>query len=136
MTVSFTLYGQQDSSAINIPSHWFPVSKYVIKPFEITSSNIIIPSDSSAYQRRNLIKLPFILIKKTDIAKDWSTIELKGKIQGRSYSVPFIAPLEWYFVKKIQINRKIALTRVINDTTRSLGAPSQFLQDNEGRVLR
>ena len=92
-----------------------------------------MPSDSSVYQSRNLIKLPFIIIKNTDIAKDWSTIELKGKIQGRSYSIPFIAPVEWYFDKKIQINRKSALTKVINDTTRTIATQSQFLQDNRGR---
>ena len=132
-TVSFALYGQQDSSIVDIPSHWYPVSKYVIKPFEISSQSLVMPSDSTRYQSRGLIKLPFFLIKNTNVAKDWSIIEIKGKIQGRSYSIPFIAPVEWYFDKKIQINRKIALTKVINDTTRSMGAQAQFLQDNRGR---
>ena len=102
-TVSCTLYGQQDTSITDISSDWYPVSKYVMEPFERSSYSLIMPSDSSVYQSRNLIKLPFIIIKNTDIAKDWSTIELKGKIQGRSYSIPFIAPVEWYFDKKIQI---------------------------------
>ena len=113
-TVSRVLYGQQDTSITDISSHWYPISKYVIQPFEKSSYSLIMPYDSSTYESRNLIKLPFIVIKKTDIAKDWSTIELKGKIQGRSYSIPFVAPVEWYFDKKIQINRKLALAKVIN----------------------
>ena len=131
-TVSFALYGQQDSSIVNIPSYWFPVSKYVIKPIALSSNNLIMPADSSTYESRGLIKLPFIVIKKTEVAKDWSAIELKGIIQGKSYSVPFIAPVEWYFDKRIQINRKIALTKTINDTSRSIVSQSQFLQDNRG----
>jgi len=73
-TVSFALYGQQDSSIVNIPSHWFPVSKYVIKPIALSSNNLIMPTDSTSYESRGLIKLPFIVIKKTEVAKDWSNI--------------------------------------------------------------
>ena len=135
MTIAFMINGQQERSVFDLPEHWYSTSRYVIRPFKQQVFIISAPQDSMQYQNRNLIKLPFIVIYNTKISRDWSTIEITGKVQGRSYSTPFIAPLEWYVNKKIQVNRKTALIKAINDTSKVIASQSQFLLDNRGRGI-
>ena len=127
--------GQQETSTLDLPEHWYSTSRYVIRPFKQQVFILSAPQDSTQYQNRNLIKLPFIVIYNTKISRDWSTIEITGKVQGRSYSTPFTAPLEWYVNKKIQLNRKTALIKAINDTSKAIASQSQFLLDNRGRGI-
>ena len=127
--------GQQETSTLDLPEHWYSTSRYVIRPFKQQVFILSAPQDSTQYQNRNLIKLPFIVIYNTKISRDWSTIEITGKVQGRAYSTPFIAPLEWYVNKKIQLNRKTALIKAINDTSKAIASQSQFLLDNRGRGI-
>jgi len=127
--------GQQETSTLDLPENWYSTSRYVIRPFKQQVFILSAPQDSTQYQNRNLIKLPFIVIYNTKISRDWSTIEITGKVQGRSYSTPFTAPLEWYVNKKIQLNRKMALIKAINDTSKAIASQSQFLLDNRGRGI-
>ena len=125
--------GQQDSSAVELPRVWYANSNFVVSPFKKDQPQLTIPGDSSTYKSRNLLRMPFIPIQKTYISKDWSIIEFSQQIQGSSYKVPFVASLEWYIDKKIQINRMSALSKAIKDTSKTLAGQSQFLQDNRGR---
>jgi len=135
VTIAFMINGQQETSTLDLPEHWYSTSRYVIRPFKQQVFILSAPQDSTQYQNRNLIKLPFIVIYNTKISRDWSTIEITGKVQGRSYSTPFTAPLEWYVNKKIQLNRKTALIKAINDTSKAIASQSQFLLDNRGRGI-
>ena len=94
VAITFMINGQENPSAYELPDHWYPASRYVIKPFKQQEFILSVPHDSVRYQSRNLIKLPFIIIKSTEISRDWSTIEFSGKLQGKSYKVPFVAPLD------------------------------------------
>ena len=71
-----------------------------------------MPYDSSTYVGRNLIRLPFVVVRNIDIAKDWSTITFTGKLLGESLNVPFVAPLEWYLDRQMKINREVAMFEV------------------------
>ena len=133
MTISFMVSGQQDSSAVELRRVWYANSNFVVSPFKKDQPQLTIPGDSSTYKSRNLLRMPFIPIQKTYISKDWSIIEFSQQIQGSSYKVPFVASLEWYIDKKIQINRMSALSKAIKDTSKTLAGQSQFLQDNRGR---
>ena len=135
VAITFMINGQQNPSAYELPDHWYPASRYVIKPFKQQEFILSVPHDSVRYQSRNLIKLPFIIIESTEISRDWSTIEFSGKLQGKSYKVPFVAPLDWYIDKKIQVNRRIALAKAFSDTSQALISQSQFLRDNRGRGI-
>ena len=125
--------GQQDTSNVELAEDWYPKSNFVSSPFKSYQTLLTVMGDSSSYKSRNLLRMPFVTIQKTSIAQDWSYIEFSEKIQGASFTIPFIAPLDWYINKKIQINRKNALIKAANDTSKSLTAQSQFLQDNRGR---
>ena len=78
-----------------------------------------MPYDSSTYVGRNLIRLPFVVVRNIDIAKDWSTITFTGKLLGKSLNVPFVAPLEWYLDRQMKINREVAMFKAIQDTART-----------------
>ena len=135
MTVFFSLYGQQDKSIQNLPSDWHPDSPYLFNPHKQSIYSLIMPFDSSEYKSRNLIRLPFVVIPKVIVSKDWSTISFTGEYFGKSYNMPFVAPLEWYVNRNIQIKRQVAMMKAIQDTVRTSGGQSQILQDNRGRGL-
>ena len=135
MTVFFSLYGQQDKSIQNLPSDWHPDSPYLFNPHKQSIYSLIMPFDSSEYKSRNLIRLPFVVIPKVIVSKDWSTISFAGEYFGKSYNMPFVAPLEWYVNRNIQIKRQVAMMKAIQDTVRTSGGQSQILQDNRGRGL-
>ena len=135
MTVFFTLYGQQDKYIQNLPNDWHPDSPYLYNPHTQSTYSLIMPYDSIGYKSRNLIRLPFSVIPKVVVAKDWSFISFTGQYFGKSYNMPFVAPLDWYVDRNIQIKRQVAMMKAIQDTIRTSGDQSQILQDNRGRGL-
>ena len=94
--------GQQDTSNVELAEDWYPKSNFVSSPFKSHQTLLTVMGDSSSYKSRNLLRMPFVSIQKTSIAQDWSYIEFSEKIQGTSFTIPFIAPLDWYINKKIQ----------------------------------
>ena len=107
MTVSFMVNGQQDTSNVELAEDWYPKSNFVSSPFKSHQTLLTVMGDSSSYKSRNLLRMPFVSIQKTSIAQDWSYIEFSEKIQGTSFTIPFIAPLDWYINKKIQIKTQM-----------------------------
>ena len=135
MTVIHPIYGQRDPSISDLPNNWHPNTPYLYNPYKQNSYSLIMPYDSSTYVGRNLIRLPFVVVRNIDIAKDWSTITFTGKLLGKSLNVPFVAPLEWYLDRQMKINREVAMFKAIQDTARTRGGQSQILQDNRGRGI-
>ena len=70
MTVAFPAYGQGGSSISNLPSNWHPNTPYLYNPFQQNTYSLSMPYDSSNYKSRNLVKLPFVIVRNIDIAKD------------------------------------------------------------------
>ena len=135
MTVIHPIYGQRDPSISDLPNNWHPNTPYLYNPYKQNSYSLIMPYDSSTYVGRNLIRLPFVVVRNIDIAKDWSTITFTGKLLGESLNVPFVAPLEWYLDRQMKINREVAMFKAIQDTAKTRGGQSQILQDNRGRGI-
>ena len=135
MTVIPPIYGQRDQSISDLPNNWHPNTPYLYNPYKQNSYSLIMPYDSSTYVGRNLIRLPFVVVRNIDIAKDWSTITFTGKLLGKSLNVPFVAPLEWYLDRQMKINREVAMFKAIQDTAKTRGGQSQILQDNRGRGI-
>ena len=135
MTVFFNIYGQQDKSVQNLPNDWHPNSPYLYNPYKQSIYRINMPYDSISYKSRNLIRLPFVIIPKINISEDWSTISFRGEYFGESFNIPFIAPLDWFTNRNLQIKRQTAMMRAIQDTSRISRDQSQILQDNRGRGI-
>ena len=89
MTVALTAYGQGGSSISNLPSNWHPNTPYLYNPFQQNTYSLSMPYDSSNYKSRNLVKLPFVIVRNIDIAKDWTTITFSGELDKKSLTVPF-----------------------------------------------
>ena len=85
MTVIFPVYGQGDPSALDLPNDWHPRTPYLYNPYKSDQPSLVMPYDSSTYSPRGLIRLPFFIVRSTQISKDWSTISLAGKLIGKSY---------------------------------------------------
>jgi len=135
VTVLFPAYGQGEPSISDLPNNWHPNTPYLYNPYKQNTYSLVMPYDSSTYTSRNLIRLPFVVVKNIDIANDWSTITFTGKFLGKSLNIPFVAPLEWYLDRQMQINREVAMFKAIKDTVRTRGGQSQILQDNRGRGI-
>lgn len=135
MTVIFPSYGQGDPSVPNLPNRWHPSTPYLYNPYKTDQPSLVMPYDSLTYSPRGLIKLPFYIVRSVEISKDWSTISFAGKLYGKSYIVPFVAPMDWYFEKQIRVNRELAFEKAIQDTSRTKGPRSQILQDRRGRGI-
>ncbi len=135
LTVLFPLYGQGRASIHDLPENWHPDSPFLYNPDKQYLYSLAMPHDSATYQPRNLIRLPFIIVRKIEVAKDWSTISLTGKLIGKSYTMPFVAPVDWYFKKQIRLNRQLAFEKAIRDTSRVRTSQGQILQDRRGRGI-
>ncbi|MBT4068130.1 MAG: cell surface protein SprA [Candidatus Marinimicrobia bacterium] len=135
MTVIFPSYGQGDSYVQNLPNRWHPSTPYLYNPYKTDQPSLIMPYDSLNYSSRGLIKLPFFIVKSIEISKDWSTISFDGKLHGNSYTMPFVAPMDWYFEKQIKLNREVAFEKAIRDTSKARGSQSQILQDRRGKGI-
>ena len=135
MTVIFPVYGQGDPSAHDLPNDWHPRTPYLYNPYKSNQPSLVMPYDSLTYSPRGLIRLPFFIVRSTQISKDWSTISLTGKVIGKSYTMPFVAPVDWYFKKQIRLNRKLAFEKAIRDTSRARTPQSRILQDRRGRGI-
>ena len=132
MTVVSPTYGQGGSSISDLPNNWHPNTPYLYNPFQQKIYSLSMPYDSISYKSRNLVKLPFVIVRNIDITNDWSTITFSGELDKKSLTVPFVAPVEWYLDRQIKINREIAMFKVIKDTTTIQGDQSQILQDRRG----
>ena len=135
MTVVFPVSGQRDISIQNLPNDWHPDSPYLYNPNKQHTFSLVMPYDSTMYKPRNLIRLPFVIVRNIDIAKDWSTITFTGHYIGKSLNIPFVAPVDWYVDRQIQINRELAMLKAMHDTLRFRASQSQILQDNRGRGI-
>ena len=135
MTVVFPVSGQRDISIQNLPNDWHPDSPYLYNPNKQHTFSLVMPYDSTTYRPRNLIRLPFVIFQNIAIAKDWSTITFTGNYIGKSLNIPFVAPVDWYVDRQIQINREVAMMKAIHDTLRYRASQSQILQDNRGRGI-
>lgn len=135
LTVLFPLYGQGGASIHDLPENWHPDSPFLYNPDKQYLYSLTMPHDSATYQPRNLIRLPFIIVRKIEVAKDWSTITFTGLYFGESLNVPFVAPVDWYVNRQIKVNRQLAMHKAIHDTTTLRKLQSQILQDNRGRGI-
>ena len=79
LTVLFPAYGQGGSSIQDLPENWHPNSPFLYNPDKQFIYSLAMPYDSTTYQPRNLIRLPFDIMRKIDVAKDWSTITFTGR---------------------------------------------------------
>ncbi len=134
MTVVFPVYGQGDPSTLNLPNSWHPETPFLHNPYKTERPSLVMPYDSIAYMPRGLIRQPFITIQFIEISRDWSTIKFTGQLYGKSYTMPFIAPMDWYFEKQIRVNRELAFVKTIQDTSKA-GQRSQIIQDRRGRGI-
>ena len=135
VTVVFPATGQGNPSIQNLPNSWHPQTPFIHNPYETVRPSLIMPYDSLSYSPRGLIRKPFLIIKSAEISKDWSTITLSGKLFGKLYTMPFAAPMDWYFEKQVKLNRELAFVKAIHDTTRSGSPQTQMLQDRRGKGI-
>jgi len=135
VTVVFPATGQGNPSIQNLPNSWHPQTPFIHNPYETDRPSLVMPYDSLSYSPRGLIRKPFLIIQSAVISKDWSTITLSGKLFGKLYTMPFAAPMDWYFEKQIKLNRELAFVKAIHDTTRSRSPQTQILQDRRGRGI-
>jgi len=135
VTVVFPATGQGNPSIQNLPNSWHPQTPFIHNPYETDRPSLVMPYDSLSYSPRGLIRKPFLIIQSAEISKDWSTITLSGKLFGKLYTMPFVAPMDWYFEKQIKLNRELAFVKAIHDTTRSRSPQTQILQDRRGRGI-
>ena len=136
VTVVFPATGQGDPSIQNLPNSWHPQTPFIHNPYETDRPSLVMPYDSLSYSPRGLIRKPFLIIQSAEISKDWSTITLSGKLFGKLYTMPFAAPMDWYFEKQIKLNRELAFVKAIHDTTRSRSAQTQILQDHQKKNIK
>ncbi len=135
MTVVFPAYGQGDPSAPALPNRWHPSTPYLYNPYKTQKPSLVMAYDSTTYSPRGLIKMPFAIVQSVEISKDWSTISFTGQLGGESHTMPFVAPMDWYFDKQIRLNRELAFEKAIRDTSRAKMAQRQILQDRRGKGI-
>ena len=97
----FILQGQTADSVYSLSPSYHPISPLVVNPFPEIPRPIGWSSDTlyhpigllnDNYGKRNVT---------VTINSDWSYITFTETLDGEIIRVPFSAPVEWYFRKKI-----------------------------------
>jgi len=98
--------GQPDSFALKLPESFYPTSDYVSPAFPDIPKPLSLLSDT--------LRAPLGWIKsnvfqheiEVYIDRDWKYITVTELIDGEIYTIPFTAPVNWYFQQMINVKRQ------------------------------
>ena len=110
----FILQGQTADSVFTLSPSYHPISFLVVNPFPEIPRPIGWSEDTlyhpigllnDNYGKRNVT---------VTIDSDWSYITFTETLDGEIIRVPFTAPVEWYFIKNMHINRRLEFIKSVS----------------------
>jgi len=110
----FILQGQTADSVFTLSPSYHPISFLVVNPFPEIPRPIGWSEDTlyhpigllnDNYGKRNVT---------VTIDSDWSYITFTETLDGEIIRVPFTAPVEWYFIKNVHINRRLEFIKSVS----------------------
>ncbi len=105
LTALTIVFGQPVESVTFVPSQFRFHNPWVARPFDLEPLPLHFPTDSLSTPQ-GFVTIPGLIKKRSALfSRDWSTVEITETVNGVVYSVPFIAPPEWYFQARLWHNR-------------------------------